>query len=211
MINPVSEPKAIFCSNDEELYNAFRRALKYLPRIDLIKYSGRFNKLNVVIYAMENDEIDSWLWGQFRRKSRSPLLIFGFEEKGSFISKNPVFAAYPDEHAYFQIPFDVRNFIDKMQNMKPIHDDVTRRGMVDGFSRGYEHKLVTHDLKIIRGDKTASINTLLEVQSFYHSKGDSETAKIIDKRVKDIESQDDWEQIALDCRTYLIERLARKI
>jgi hypothetical protein len=199
--------RALLVSSNNELFNSLRRALRYLASIDLRLFSGRLTDGSTVIYVMENDDIDSWLWGQFRKKSRSPLLVLGFEDKVSFISRNPIFGVYAEEHAYFQIPFDLRNFIAKIQNMRPIYDDVTRELLVDEYSKGYEHKLITHDMKVIKGDKAASLDNLRQVRDFYQSKGDWKATRIIHEKIKAIETADDWEHVAFNLRKYLIERL----
>jgi hypothetical protein len=72
---------------------------------------------------------------------------------------------------------------------------------------GYEYKLITHDLKIIKDNKTATIDNLLQVRDFYLSKGDNKIVKIIDKKINEIQNRDDWEQIVLEMKNDLVERL----
>lgn len=201
--------KALLLSGNNELFSSLKRAMKFLVNIDLLKFSGRFHKNNTVIYDMDKNEIDSWLWGKFRIKALSPLVVIGAEDKDSFINKNPVFSAYSDEHAYFQIPFELSIFIDKVHNMKPVYDHVTRKQMVKDFSNEHEHKLITHDLKIIKGDKTATIDNLLQVRDFYRSKGHRKIVNIIDEKIKEIQTKDNWEKIALEIKQHLEEGLKR--
>jgi len=209
-----SNKKVILISENEELYKSFKRAFKAIVNLKVVGYLIKFGiKQNIVMnITIDNNDINTWLWGEFRsiKKALNPLIVIGTEDKESFIKKNPVFSAYSDEHAYFRIPFDLNNFLGKVRNMKPIYDNVTRKLMVKDFSKGYEYTLITHDLKIIKGDKTPTIENLLQIRDFYQSKGDNKTAKIIDEKVKAINSKDDWEQVALEIKNYLEERLRGK-
>ena len=209
-----SNKKVILISENAELYKSFKRAFKAIINLNVVGYLIKFGiKQNIVMnIAMENNNINAWLWGEFRsiQKALNPLIVIGTKDKESFIKRNPVFSAYSDEHAYFRIPFDLNNLLGSIHNMKPIYDSVTRKLMADGFSKGYEYKLITHDLKIIKGDKSATIENLLRVRDFYQSKGDNKTAKTIDEKVKAINSKDDWEQAALEIKNHLEERLGSK-
>jgi hypothetical protein len=201
---------ATLVSEDEELYRALKRASKAIANIRLEKYFRKVNgKDKVVIYQLNSREFSSWYCGEFRTKKRAlnPLIIIGTEDKESFLHQNPILKFYSDEHAYFQIPFSLRKFLDKISNLKHIYDQSTRKLMVKEFCSGYEYKLITHDLKIIKDNKTATIDNLLQVRDFYLSKGDNKTAKIIDKKIEKIQSRDDWEQIALEMKNDLVERL----
>jgi len=201
--------KALFISNNHDLFNSLRRALRYLASIELCLFSGRFTEGNTVIYVVENDEFNSWLWGQFRKKSRSPLLVFGFEKKDTFISRNPVFVAYSDEHAYFKIPFELPLIVDRLSRVKPLRDHDTRKRMVADYSQGYEFKLITHDLKIIQGNKDLTLDNFLQIRDFYLSQDNTNFVKIIDDKLVVIKESGEWESLALDLRNILIEKVER--
>lgn len=204
---------AILRSEDEEFYKALKRALEAIANIELERYSGKVNgKSKVLIYVLNNRDINSWYCGEFRTKKMAlnPLIVIGTEDNESFLKRNRVFKAYSEEHAYFEIPFSLRSFLDKISMLKPIYNQITRKLMVKDFCGGYEYTLITHGLKIIRGDKDATIDNLLGGRDFYRSKGDNKTAKVIDEKIKEIQSRDDWEQVALEIKNYLEERLRDK-
>lgn len=207
----MSTNKATLICASEELYKSFKRAFKAIANYEVVKYSGKFKgKQNIIMNIIENyDNMDSWLWGEFRTKKRAlnPLIVIGIESGKKLMDKYPIFLDYPDEHAYFQIPLDLKGLLNTVNRLKPIYDNDTRRIIVSDYSKGYEHKLITHDLKIIKGDKQATMNNLLAAKNFYHAKGDREILKIIDGSIKEIQMQDDWEQIAMDTKQYLEERL----
>lgn len=204
--------KVLLVSENEGLYKSLRRALKATGAIKVENYAGGFyGKQSVVIKIMDNNSIDAWLWMEFRKRALNPLIVIGMENKSSFIQNNPVFANYPEEHAYFQIPFDLNVLSTTIGKLKPIYDNVTRKLIVNGYSKGYEYKLITHNLKIIKGDKSATIKNLLQVKDFYHSKGDNKMAKIIDEKVKEISNnKGNWEEVAWSFKQYLEKRLETK-
>jgi len=146
----------------------------------------------------------------FRNKALSPLIVIGTEHFESFIKRNPVFSVYSDEHAYFQIPFELIALIDKLSQMKPIYDHEIRRRIVADYSHDYGYKLITHDLKIIQGDKRATIDNLSQVKDFLISEGNFDLVQIIDGKLMEIQYSPDWEEIALDIRSYLIEKMVTK-
>lgn len=204
---------AIFISEDDELYRTFRRALGELANIRLERCIGKLGKKDkVVIYPMKGREFSSWYCGEFRSKKKAlnALIVIGTEDNESFLKQNPVFENYPDEHAYFQIPFSLRSFLDRISMLKPIYDQTTRRLMLTDFCHEYEYKLITHDLKIIKDNKNETIDNLSQVKDFYRSKGDAEVTKIIDDKIKEIQTKDDWLQVALEIKNYLKERLKGK-
>ncbi len=204
--------KAVLISENEELYGSFKRAFKTIANFELIRYSGEFKrKQNVVISIKEDNDIDSWLWSEFRTKKKAlnPLIVIGTKDKSSFFNSNPVFTDYSKEHIYIQIPFDLMELLNAISKLKPIYDNVTRKLIVSDYSKGYEYKLITHDLKIIKGDQQTTIDNLIKVKEFYSSKGNSKIVKIINERIKGIQANDDWEQTALEIKQYLEERLER--
>ncbi len=203
--------KTILISKSEELNKSFNRAMKAIAKAGVVKYTGKFgNKFTVVILILESNNVDTWLWGTFRKKANNPLIIINMEDKKSFLNRNPVFSVYSDEHAYFQIPFDLNEFINTVINLKPIHDDVTRKLIVNDYSKGYEYKLITHDLKIVEGDKKATIENFLKVRDFYDSIGEKKIIKLIDEKIKIMENMDEWEQVAVEAKEYLESRLKAK-
>ena len=178
-----------------------------------IELSKNVIKHNIVIFVLENNkDFDSWLWSEFRTKKKAlnPLLVIGIENKHSFINRHPIFINYSDEHAYIQIPFDLPELLNTINNLKPIYDHVTRKLIVADYSKGYEHKLITHDLKIVEGDKKATIGSLKNARDFYDSTGEKEIVKLIDEKIKIMENMDEWEQVAVEVKEYLESRFKAK-
>lgn len=201
----------IIVSEDNEIYESLRRSFSYIAKIKAISYKGKFNgRQAVVIFVMNNDEIDCWLWSKFRKKALNPLLVIGIEDKPHFTNRNPVFADYSKQHAYIQIPFDLTELLKAINELKPIYDQASRRVIFNAYSTGYEHKLITHDLKIIKGDIDTTITNLVKVKSFYESKGNSNTSKIIDQKISEMRLLENWEETAFWIKKYLEEGLKNK-
>jgi len=201
----MTKKKVILLHNENVyFYKSFKRALKEIADINVVRYNGKFgNKQNIVLLFLENNHFDTWLWSEFRTKALNPLIVIGLEDKSSFISKNPVFTTYKEEHAYFQIPFDLKNLITTIERLKPIYDHITRKLIVADYAKGFEHKLITHDLKIIKGDQKATIDNFLKVQEFYASKGERKLVNFIDKKLELLNSLNEWEHIAVEIKKYL--------
>ncbi len=206
-IDLMIQKKIVLLYDNDEIYNSFKRAFKAIANIEVEKYSNNINKNVVVMYMKSIDNIEHWMWKEFRKKSLNPLIAIGFENNKSFINKNPVFVDYYKEHAYIQIPFDLTEILSIIKDLKPIYDNVTKKIIINDYSKGYEYILITHDLKIIKGNKTATIDNLIGVKEFYHSKGDSKVVKTINEKIKEIETNDDWEQIAFKIKQDLEEKL----
>jgi len=199
--------RATLYSTSEDLYSSLKRALKFIAGIDLLRFSERFHKNITVIYDMDKNEFDSWFWGKFRIKALSPLVVIGTEDKDLFINKHPVFSAYSDEHVYFQIPFDLKKMIFAIKKLKPIHDHNTRKYMVGDFSKGYEIRLITHDLKVIKGNKQSTMDNILKAKDFYYTKGDTKIVSFISRKIKEMQTKEHWEDTAFEIQRYLEERL----
>lgn len=202
--------KVSFFSDNEELYSSFKRALRAVGDIDVSK---NLVKNSIVMFVMENNkDFGSWLWGEFRTKKKAinPLLVIGTEDKASFLVRFPVFSTYSDEHAYIQIPFDLSELLNTINNLKPIYDHVTKKLIVADYSKGYEHKLITHDLKIVERDKKAAVENFLKVRNFYDSIGEKEIVKLINEKIKIMGNMDEWEQVAVEVKEGLESRLKAK-
>lgn len=201
--------RAILISEDDEVYCSFKRALKFVDDIEIMKFSGKFKKKLSVIYDINNVNLDSWLWGDFRTKKKAlnPLIVIGTEERSRFLTNQPVFNTYSNVHAYFQIPFDLKELINSINTLKPIYDDITRKLIVDEYSKGYEYILITHDLKIIKRDLDTTIDNIVKVRDFYHYRDKKKISKIIDDKIIEMQTKGNWEEIAFEIKQYLEERL----
>lgn len=204
----MNKKDVIIISKSEELYRSLKRAINTIANINATQYESKYgNKQAIVIYIIEDVEIDSWLWGEFRKKALNPLIVIGFEDKRSFISKHPLFVDYSEEHAYIQIPFDLIELIKTLIKLKPIYNHAIRRVIVNDYSKAFEHKFITHDTKIIKEDKVQTISNFLQAKDFYSEKAENEIVKIIGKEVGLIKKSDDWQQIAFNLKKYLEARL----
>jgi hypothetical protein len=205
----MTKKKVILINNEnEDLYKFFKRALKTITDINVIRYNGKFgNKQKIVVFILENNHFYTWLWSEFRTKALNPLIVIGLEDKSFFISKNPVFATYKEEHAYFQIPFDLKNLITTIERLKPIYDHTTRKLIVADYAKGYEHKLITHDLKIIKGDKKTTIDNFFKVKEFYASKGERKLVNFLNNKLELLTNLNEWEDKAVEIKEFLEQSL----
>jgi hypothetical protein len=199
--------KVVVISENVELSNALKRAFKALADIEIVK---NLRSECCVIFVLDHvKDFDSWLWGEFRmrKKALNPLIVIGTDEEDVFISRNPLFSTIKDQHTYFQIPFDLQYLLDVIKQMKPIHDQDTRRLIVCDFSKGYEHRLVMHDFKIIKGDNKQTRDHIETVRNFYKDKGDVVTVRFIENKLKEMESNEAWNVVACELKAYLEEKM----
>lgn len=202
------QKKVIFIGEKIDLYNAFKRAFEFAKQATVLPYKGKLLSRNNVVLISFDCSFEAWYWGDFRGKRRAlnPVVVVGTDVEDVFLEKYPVFVPYKGEHAYFSIPFDLDKLIKKALSLKPIFDQDTRKAMVRDFGQGYEWRLIDHDMKIIKGDKSSSLKNLLAINEFYKSKGDNEAVRLINARIKEMQTTPDWEQLLLRIRNTLIER-----
>jgi len=203
-----SVKKVIIFFDNEELYKSYKRALEVIADMQIAKYSDKSNdKSDTVLYTL--NEPDSWWEFRTNKKALNPLIIFGFEDEDTFVKRNPAIKAYNKEHAYIQIPFDLNSLIKVIKKLNPLYDHATRKMMVNNYLNRYEHKLITHDLKIIGNDKKVTISNFKKVVNFYKSKGMKEIASEINSGIKNIEQNKNWQHIALSMKECLENRLKK--
>jgi len=204
--------KCIIVTDNDELYLSFRRAIRVHCGLDVIKFDGKYGDKNSVVLLFEESNFESWLWGEFRgRKSAlNPLVLLGTEDEASFKQRNAVFKPYSAEHTYLRIPFDLKQLVQVIEEMKPIFDQVTRKIIVNNFAKEYEWKLITHDLKIIAGDKDSSIRNIMKAQEYYASINDMTAINCIKDGLESIDPDSDWERCLLDIKEDLVRRYKGK-
>lgn len=192
-------------SDNNELLRAFNRAMRAVAGTEVVTYeSAPHSDQTITIFVMESTDFDSWLWGEFRVRSRAPLVVLGFEDKESFVSKHPVFKKHIVNHAYIEIPFRLRQLVSVLEKIRPIYDDDTRRFMVNDFCKAYEYALITHGLKIIANDKELTLKNLKAVEDFYEAKGDKDKIDFLAKTTREMRESNEWLDMAAKAKKRLV-------
>lgn len=204
MINMRLNRQAVLISENEELYKSLRRALYAVGNLEVSKRGYTQDKNGVLIYVDNNKEnLEKWICEKFRSRYLNPVITLGIEIKEDFEARLPLFKDRPYSHSYLSIPFTLKKLIDQIGKVKPIYDSVTRKIMHEDYCKLYEYKLITHDLKILSGDKEKTIKNFYTARDFYRRKGDKNTVKFIAGAVEKIKEKNDWERVAQDAKKIL--------
>ncbi len=140
----------IIYTENEELYNAFGRAIEALARIAVFKFSENSIKdeKGIILLATSEDKMKDMFYEDIRSTYLNPVVVIGFKEKEVFEKEHPLFYDHPFNHAYLEIPFKLEDLIAQLNEMIPISSQDIRRAIC-GSDTGYKGcllKLLSHDL-----------------------------------------------------------------
>lgn len=214
MTNMVITRVTIF-SDDEELHGALKRVLSATGGIAFAEHKAVIRNKNVVLLYVDSDKqkIEEWIWGRFRKKCLNPLIVIGVARKKEFLKRHPVFEDHPHSHCYVSIPFKLKCLVEKIIELKPLYDSVTRAIIYEHYCQEYEYRLVTHDLKVLSDDKKKTMENLCKVSDFYRAKGDDDIAKYLAEITRKIEREKNdqiWRQVGMDAKKFLEDRLLKR-
>ncbi len=140
----------IIYTENEELYNAFGRAIEVLASIKVLKFSEDSIKdeNQIILLAASEDKMKDLFYEDIRPTYLNPVVVIGFKEKEVFEKEHPLFYDHPFNHAYLEIPFKLEDLIAQLGEMIPISSHNIRRAICgsDTGYKGYLLKLLSHDL-----------------------------------------------------------------
>lgn len=209
----MSRKNIIIVSGDKELYRSCRRAFKALLCIEVINYKKSFHDADDPVLYFSDDTsniIANWLCSVLRNKSRNPIIVAGIEDAALFKKRNPIFEKFPYNHAYMQIPFELQQFRNILDELKCLYDEDIRKHMVKDYCKNYKYEMVTHALKIIANDKTTTLAYFKKVRDYYNGEGNRNKVKFIEGICQEIGIKEDWIDIAIAAKQYLIDNLEEK-
>lgn len=140
----------IFISEDDELFKAFKRALKAVGNIEVFKFKGNLleNGKSLVLLTTTEENLQELFYEKIRSQYLNPVIVTGFKDKALFEKEYPLFYDHPYNHAYLRIPFELEELIILFNDMIPISSQVIRLAICgsDGGYKGYILTLLSHDL-----------------------------------------------------------------
>ncbi len=203
--------RVLVISKDKEIKNALKRALKFITDHRASGFNGRFYRNTPVLYVHETEEgFDRWLCGQFRARALSPLIVIGMMKKEEFFERYPLFRTYSQEHVYIEVPFELDELVKAIESVRPIYDQATRRIIYNDYCRGYEYKLITHDLKIIENDRNKTIEYFRYVLDYYKTRNLRAMAERIEHVLEEIATKDNWVELAKQLKTEILQKWKKR-
>ena len=191
--------KVVLVSEDEELYRAFRRALRAVGDITVFKFTedSLKNKRKIILLlAVDENNLQEWFYGRIRgAKYLNPVMVIGFEEEKQFKKKHPLFDDHPYNHVYIKAPFNLLDFVNLLNDMVPISSQSIRKAICGGDSgyKGYLLKLLSHDLL---KDRERCIEILLMACNYVKDKKLAKEARESIKVLR--EKEGIWHTIAFE-------------
>ena len=208
---PTEVRVAVFTDN-EELYSSLTRAFRAVYGVKIVIFRDLARKAETpVIYdnlTADEGTFEKWVCGFFRRKLRNPLVVIGATDEESFIRTHPILSVYCYNHAYVSVPCGLEQLHAALTKLKPVDDEDTRRFIINDYCRDYEYALVTHDLKIVGGDRDLTILNFERVRDFYQGKRDRKTVEYLKMMLSRMRKEPVWMSTAQEAQKELIEKVA---
>lgn len=114
----------VLISENEELYKPFERALGHLENTDLLHNMQEDNNRNaIIIYAADRESLYKYLWNEIRliHKKKNPVIVLSYHELDSSVDiRDKVFEKLWNSHAYFQIPFNLKELLNSFKQLTPL-------------------------------------------------------------------------------------------
>ncbi|MCR4342890.1 MAG: hypothetical protein NUV40_03245 [Patescibacteria group bacterium] len=187
--------EVILFSENDELFKAFKRALKAVRGVEVCKFKTELleNEKRIVLITITEGNLQELFYEEIRSKYRNPVIVTGFEDRLIFEKEHPLFYDHPYNHTYLGIPFELEELINLFNEMIPISSQPIRQAIC-GSDRGYKGYILTllsHDLL---KDMDRCIKILKMASNFVN---DNILSAEAEKAINGIKKDDlDWPSVA---------------